>query len=258
MELGVIELLEAGLELYRRSFRGELWRYGCATLPLLGALLVLWQRIHAVAAPELAGPALLLTGLFALHLLGAGAYNRRLLVLAGGEAPGRGLAAQCAELWNGGALLALAAVTAPLLAALPMLYAASQFAPLEGAGGLGRALRRAGRWWGASWAQFGLALLFGALLLINLAVIALLLPALGDILLGASGAMARASESGTLLASGMFWLSLAAAVYFALDPLYRCVMVVAYRKMGAAESAEDLLERLRRIEAPEAAERARA
>ncbi|MGH9482610.1 MAG: hypothetical protein ACRD1L_11030, partial [Terriglobales bacterium] len=43
MAIDALALLEEGLDLYRRTFRRDLWRYYLASAPLAASLLWTWQ-----------------------------------------------------------------------------------------------------------------------------------------------------------------------------------------------------------------------
>lgn len=243
-----LDLVEAAWELYRRSFRDELWRYYAASAPFAIAVGWGWERAVSRALPQVWGLALLWTLAYAVRILGTGAYSRRLLRSCGGEAAPSHLREKLGELWAHAALLSLWWLGLLAVAGTGVFYTAAQYTAFDGRGGVRAVLRQARRWWRQQWVLLGLALLFGAILLVNLGLTALILPSLLHSLLGVAGVIGRSGTAQFLFGSSLFWVCLLLAVYLALDPLLKCAMAVSYQRLGAARSGADLASAMRELE----------
>ncbi|MGH9519754.1 MAG: hypothetical protein ACRD2D_08885, partial [Terriglobales bacterium] len=215
--------------------------------PLALALPYFWEQAYTTTMNNLWFPARVLSGLAGLRLFGCGFYSRRLLQRAGGNPPPGGASARLTEMGSQALLIVLWMLTLPVLLGICLLYTAAQYAPLTGEEGLRAALRPAWRWWTGEWAQGWLALLFAAVLLVNFLALALLLPMLAHTFFGASGALTRAAAGGSMLDDPLLWASLAVAVYLALDPVFKCVMVLSYHRLASVDSGADLRQRVREL-----------
>lgn len=244
-KMSAVTLLDEGFELYRRSLRDDLWLYYASSAPLALALPYFWEQAYTTTLNNLWFPALVLSGLAGLRLFGCGSYSRRLLRRAGGNPPPGGASARLTEVGSQALLIVLWMLTLPLLLGICLLYAAAQYAPLCGTGGLRACLRPAWRWWTGQWAQGWLALLFGVVVLVNFLALALLLPVLAHGLFGANGALMRAASGGSLLDDPLLWEGLCIAVYLALDPVFKCVMVLSYHRLESVDNGADLRQRVR-------------
>lgn len=251
MAISALPLLEEGLELYRRSFRSELWRYYIASVPLVAALLWTWQRIWPAAEPGFAPvvePALVLTLCAGLRLLGTGAYNRRLLAACGSTPPRRSGGNYLAELGSAPVLALLWWLGLPLLLGIGLFYTATQYLPFMDEHPLHRALGLARRWWLQQWALLGIILLLGACVFVNLAIVALLLPPLLHALLGLGGTLGFTGTSLFLVRTSLFWFALAIATYLALEPVVICAMAISFQQLQAAREGLDLVAAVRRLD----------
>ncbi|MGH9393386.1 MAG: hypothetical protein ACRD1E_04395 [Terriglobales bacterium] len=249
--LNVLELLEAGLDRYRTSAAGDLWRYYASSLPF-AALLV--GSLDQALATRVAHAALLGWGLaatYALRVWGAGSFSRRLLGSSAAlPLAGAGRDAAAKRLWTHTALLLLWLLTLPLGLASTLVYTATRHAAMASEASIGRALRLAARWWGQQWLLLALMLLFGAILFLNLAVAGLALLWIWHAAMG-SGAVASSAGGGlALLFEPGYWLGLLALVYLLLDPWARAAAAVAQERLEARRTGADLVARIAQLERP--------
>ncbi|HUX68010.1 MAG TPA: DUF4129 domain-containing protein [Terriglobales bacterium] len=242
-----LPLLDQGVELWRHSFREELWRYYVASAPFAAALLWSWQRATSTRLAENWGPALVLTLTYAWRSWGTGEYSRRLLAVCGGGRLGSTAAERLKEMWSAVTLMLLWWMGLPLLLGVGVLYVAAQYVPLVEGRSLVRALRLAGRWWGQQWLLLGLALLVGGIVFINLGIAAIIVPYMLHSLFGLQSAMSFSQTPLFLMQSSLFWMCLLLAVYLALDPVFKCAITVSYQQMQAARNGADLAEAIAQL-----------
>lgn len=239
--LGPLDLLAAGLERYRSEGRA-LWGYYAASLPFAALAVAALEQALNTRMQHVPWLSAMLATAYAVRVWGAGWYSRRLLGVAGNGWRGAGKA-----IWNHAAMLLAWLLFLPLIAGCGLFFASAQHAALDPSASLRSSMRLAASWWGLQWPLLSLFLLFGAILLFNTAILALLLPTLGHMLLGTGGAAASAGGELALLQESAYWLGLLACVYLALDPWVRATFVVAHERLKAHRSGEDLIERARRL-----------
>lgn len=255
MGVKALWLLDQGVELWRRSFRQDLWRYYLASAPFAAALLWTWQRATSTTLQEVWGPALVLTLTYAWRVLGTADYSRRLLAGCGGGTLRSSAADRLSEIWGHAALVLLWWLGLPLLLGVGVLYTAAQYVPLVEGRSPGKALRLGGRWWAQQWLLLGLALLVGGIVFVNLGLTAMIVPYLLHSLFGLQNAMSFSQTPLFLVQSSLFWVGLLLAVYLALDPVLKCVLTVSYQQMQAARSGADLAEAIAQLDTDARAER---
>lgn len=239
--LGPLDLLAAGLDRYRSDGRA-LWAYYASSIPFAVLLVAaLAQTLHT-RVEHLRWLSAALAAGYLLRLWGASRYSRRLFGTGA-----RGWESFGKQVWNHAIIVAAWFLLLPFLAGCGLFYAAAQHAALDPEASLRSSIRLAASWWTQQWPLLALMLLFGAILFVNAAIVAMLLPTLWHMLIGTGGTAASAGGALALLVEPTYWLGLLACVHLALDPWARAAIVVAHERLKARRSGADLIVRVRNL-----------
>lgn len=246
-----LDLLDGGLTLFRRSFRSAGWIYCLGSAPFAAAFLWAAQRVTSPVTFSPLATAAVLVAAYLVRALALGVYSRRVAASLGAATRSthgwRRLDALLIEVALRGLLVFLWLVTAPIAVLLCPLYATAQQVPLSAGEAGPRAwalLKTSGklawRWQTQQWLLLMLLVLVWGVVFCNLGAAAVILPQLLQAIFGIHTALSLPGAPGAMLQSWFFWAGLVLTTYLAVDPVVKCVWVLAYFRLSAERSGADL------------------